>query len=131
MLTTPPTFGTSCGVLDLNSSSPWSGREKSNRRRNGRELNRLPPWSNANLRLHDSDFSFSIPWSDPASQHHGRRNSTESFQNFPNSQPISSGHDVIHTPASIFCLEFIITMVIVIFFAHERKLHQLTTHLNS
>ena len=53
------------------------------------------------------------------------------FQNLPNSQPISSGHEVIHTPARISCLGFIMTMVIVISFACERKLHQLTTHLNS
>ena len=31
----------------------------------------------------------------------------------------------------IFCLGFIMTMVIVISFVHKRKLHQLTTHLNS
>ena len=31
----------------------------------------------------------------------------------------------------IFCLRFIMTMVIVTSFVHKRKLHQLTTHLNS
>ena len=31
---------------------------------------------------------------------------------------------------TISYLGFIMTMVIVIFFAHERKLHQLTTYLN-
>ena len=45
------------------------------------------------------------------------------FQNLPNSQPISSGHDVIHTPALISCLGFIMTMVIIISFARECKLH--------
>ena len=44
---------------------------------------------------------------------------------------ISSGHDVIHTPASFPVKGFIMTMVIVISFAHERKQHQLTMHLSS
>ena len=53
------------------------------------------------------------------------------FQNLPNSQPISSGHDVINTPVPFSVWGFIMTMVIVISFVHERKLHQLTTHLTS
>ena len=43
------------------------------------------------------------------------------FQNLPNLRTIASGHDVIHTPFSIFYLGFI--MSIVISFARERKLY--------
>ena len=43
------------------------------------------------------------------------------FQNLPNSQPISSRHDVIHNPVTFPIWGLL----------HEHKLHQLTTHLNS
>ena len=43
------------------------------------------------------------------------------FSKSSNSQPISSGHDVIHTPASFPVWRFITTMVIVISFECERK----------
>ena len=119
MLTPPPTFGTSRGVLDLNSSSqnliaaatvensplwkrtlffalivetqlssctvqsqpstPWSN------------FNFSTPWSDPNLSTPWSDLNFSTPWLDL---------NWTFFQNLPNSQPISSGHDVSHTPAS-------------------------------
>ena len=53
------------------------------------------------------------------------------FRNLPNSQPSLLGMTSFtllpHFPSG----GFIITIVIVISFAHERKLHQLTTHLNS
>ena len=42
-----------------------------------------------------------------------------SFPKSPNSQPIASGHDVIHTPV-ISYQGFIMTIVIVISSAHER-----------
>ena len=100
MLITPTTFGTSRGLI---SNSQLHGRT-------------------------------------PTSQHHGRtqllhtmfgpqlhniilRTQLNLFQKLPNSQPISSGHDVIHTPASFPVWGFIMTMVIVISFARERKLH--------
>ena len=47
--------------------------------------------------------------------------STAVFLKSSNSQPISFGHDVIHTPASFPVWGIIMTMVIVIYFAHERK----------
>ena len=53
------------------------------------------------------------------------------FQNPQILMTISSGHDVIHTPASFPVWRFIMTMVIVISFVRERKLHQLTMPLNS
>ena len=53
------------------------------------------------------------------------------FQNPQILRIISSGHDVIHTPAPFPVWGFIMTMVIVISFARKRKLHQLTIHLGS
>ena len=47
--------------------------------------------------------------------------STDSFQNPQILKTISSGHDIIHTPASFPVWGFIMTMVIVISFARERK----------
>ena len=99
MLTTPPTFGTSSGVLDLNSSLPV-------------EIRKIQPYA--------STVETST------SQHHGR-NSTEPFSK--SSKFSARLFWAWRHPHS--CLGFIITMVIVISFAHERKLHQLTTHLNS
>ena len=43
------------------------------------------------------------------------------FQNPQIIRTIYSGHDVIHTPAPFTVWEVIMTMVIVISFAHERK----------
>ena len=43
------------------------------------------------------------------------------FQNPQILGTISSGHDVIHTPAPLTVWGFIMTMVIVISFARERK----------
>ena len=52
-----------------------------------------------------------------------------SFSKSPNSQPIASGHDVIHTPVSFpFCFFFIMTFVIIISSAHERELYSLGVH---
>ena len=47
--------------------------------------------------------------------------STDTFQTPQILRTISSGHDVIHTPASFPVWGFIMTMVIVISFACERK----------
>ena len=47
--------------------------------------------------------------------------STDSFQNPQTLRTISFGHDVIHTPAPFSVWGFIMTMVIVIPFARERK----------
>ena len=53
------------------------------------------------------------------------------FQNQQILRTISYGHDVIHTPDPFPVWGFIMTMVIVISFALERKLHQLTIYLNT
>ena len=53
-----------------------------------------------------------------------------SFHILQFSGQLSSRHDVIHTPAPFPVWGFIMTMVIVISFAHERKLHQMTMHLD-
>ena len=68
--------------------------EKLNRRPNRGKLNSLPPWFNLNCLF---------------------------FQNPQILRTISSGHDVIYTPAPFPVWGFIMTMVIVISFAHERK----------
>ena len=47
--------------------------------------------------------------------------STNSFQNPQILRTISSGHDVIHTPAPFPAWGFIMTMVIVISFVHKHK----------
>ena len=52
------------------------------------------------------------------------------FQNPQILRTISSGHDIIHTPAPFSVWGVIMTMVIIISFARKRKLHQLTVHLN-
>ena len=134
MLTPPATFGTSRNFRHITIHLRWSGPEKLNHRRNGRKLNsrvensilcpngrksivyphgpisnlQLPQLLNImvgaqlNLFSKSSKFSAHLFW---AWRH-------------PHSCPI-------------FCMVFIMTMVIVLSFAHERKLHQLTTHLNS
>ena len=53
------------------------------------------------------------------------------FQNPQILRILSSEHDIIHTPAPFPVWGFIMTTVIVISFARERKLHQLTMHLGS
>ena len=53
-----------------------------------------------------------------------------SFQNPQILRTISSGHDVIPTPAPFLVWRFIMTIVIAIAFACECKLHQMTMHLN-
>ena len=57
--------------------------------------------------------------------------STDSFQNHQILRTNSSEYDVIHTPPPFPFWVFIITMVIVISFARERKLHPMAMHLNS
>ena len=75
----------------------------------------------------------------PTSQHHGRiptsqyhgRTSTKSFSKSSKfSAHLFRAWRHPHS-SRISCRGFIMTVVIVISFAHERKLHQLTTHLNS
>ena len=101
MLTTPPTFGTSRGVLDLNSSS-LVGTCKT--QLYGRELHSLPQWqklnslpscsnpksSNArsdfNLSTSWSALNFSTPWSDPNFSASWSELNSIFFQNLPNSQ---------------------------------------------
>ena len=56
------------------------------------------------------------------------------LRRFQNSQilwTISSEHDIIYTQAPFLVWAFLMTLVIVISFAREHKLHQLTMHLNS
>ena len=71
-----------------------SGPEKLNPRRNGRKLNSLPSWSNLNCLF---------------------------FKNPQILRTISSGYEVIHIPAPFPVWGFIMSMVIVISFAHECK----------
>ena len=47
------------------------------------------------------------------------------FKNHQKSQPLASGHDVIHTPVYFLSGFFIMTFVIVISSAHERKLYSM------
>ena len=107
MLTSPPTFGTSRGVLDLNSSSLVRTR------RNGRKLNCLPPWSNVNLQIHGRTS---------ASGHHGRNSTDVIFKILKFSAHLFWTRSHSHS-SLISCLGFIMAMVIVISFAHERKLY--------
>ena len=53
------------------------------------------------------------------------------FQNLQILRTISSGHDVMHTPASFPVWGFIMTIMVVISFVRKRKLHQVTIHLGS
>ena len=52
------------------------------------------------------------------------------FSKSPNSQPIDSRHDVIHTPVHFLSGVFIMTFVIVIYSAHERELYSMCVHLH-
>ena len=53
------------------------------------------------------------------------------LENSQTLRALSSGHDVIHTPASLPVWEFIMTMVIIVSFLSESvKLHPMTMHLN-
>ena len=82
----------------------WSRPEKLNRRRNGRKLNSMPQWQKLN---------FLPQWSN--------LNSFFFFQNPQILRTISSGYDVIHTPAPFPVGGFIMTMVIVTSFVSENK----------
>ena len=96
MLTPPPTFGTSHGILDLNSSLLVEIRK---------------------TQLFDSMAE------SPTTRLNGPI-STPNWLFCQNPQilrTISSGHDFIHTPASFPVWGFIMTMVIVISFAWDRK----------
>ena len=113
--------------LDPNFSTPWLDPNLSTQWSNP---NFPTPWSDPNFSTPWSDLNFSTPYSDL---------NWIFFKTFQILSPsllgmmsstLSSGHDVIHTPALISSLGFIMTMMIVISFARERKLHQLTTHLN-
>ena len=73
---------------------------------NGREHNCQPPWSNLNSQL-------------------------TLFQNPQILRTISSGHDIIHTPVQFPVWGLLWQWWLVISFAFERKLHQLTIHLRS
>ena len=48
------------------------------------------------------------------------------FQKSPNSQPLASEQDVIHTPVLFLSGVFIMTFVIVISSAHERELYSIS-----
>ena len=122
MLTSTPTFGTSPGVLDLNSSLLVGTCH------NGRKLNSMV--GNSIVCLHGPT---------PTSQHHGQtltslhhgRNSTKSFSKA--SYPFWAWR---HPYSShISSLGFIMTMVIVISFARVCKLYPMlctwTLNLNS
>ena len=136
MLTSPPTFGTSRSVLDLNLSS-LIGTCKLNHRRNSRKLNSMeensilcPNGRRSIVCLHGPISNSQLHGRTSTSQHH-RPTSTESFSK--SSKFSAHLFWVWRHPYSslISCLGFIMTMVIVISFVRERKLHQLTTHPNS
>ena len=80
-----------------------SGPEKLTRRCNGRKLNCMPQWQKLNSLPPWSNLNWLF------------------FQNPHILRTISSGDDVIHTPAPFPVWGFIMTIVIVIFFARERK----------
>ena len=52
------------------------------------------------------------------------------FSKSPNSQPIASGNDAIHTPVQFPIGVFIMTFVIVISSAHERELYSMCVHMH-
>ena len=123
-----------------------SGPEKLNRNRNVRKLNSVaknsilcPNVRNSVVYQHGPISNPQLHGRIPTSQHYDRtstsqhpgRNSTESFfKIFQILSPSLLG--MTSSPLQPhFCLGFIMTMVIVISFVHERKLHQLTIHLNS
>ena len=141
MLTTPQTFGTSHGVY-ISIHLRWSGPEKLNRNRNGRKLNSMaensilcPNGRNSIVWLHGTISNPQMYGRTPTSQHHVRtstsqhhgRTSTESFSKSSK----FSAHLFFAWRHRYPSLGFIMTMVIVITFACERKPHQFTTHLNS
>ena len=132
MLTPPPTFGTSRGVLDLNSSSPL---QRLKTQLYSRELHSLPQWQELNCLPAWSNLNFNcLPqWqrTQVSAYMVQCQLSTESFSKsskfsarlfwtwrYPHSSLIS-------------CLEFIMPIVIVISFARERKLYPMAMHLNS
>ena len=87
---TPPTFGTSRGVLDLNSFSASKDPKNSTVCLIGRKLNSMAENSilcsngrNSIVCLHGPIKNPQLTW----------------FLKSSNSEPISSEHDVIHTPA--------------------------------
>ena len=53
-----------------------------------------------------------------------------SFSKSPNSHPITSGHDAIHTPAHFLFGVLIMTFVIVISSVNERELYSACAHLH-
>ena len=52
------------------------------------------------------------------------------FSKSPNSQPIASGDDAVHTPAYFLSGVLIMTFMIVISSARERELYSMCVHLN-
>ena len=130
ILTTPPTFGTSRGVLDLNSSSLVGTR-------NGRKLNSMAensilcPNGRSSIVCQHGPISISPLHGQTSTSQHQGRTPTKSFSKFSKfSAHLFWAWHHLHS-SLISCLGFIMTMVIIISFAHERKLHQLGTHLNS
>ena len=57
------------------------------------------PMADSFICLHGPISNLPLHGKTPTSQHHSRT-SSGSFSKFSNSQPISSGYDIIHTPAS-------------------------------
>ena len=96
MLTPHRTFGTSRGVYDLNLSLPEELRK---------------------TQLLDSMGESPTTWL------YGPTSTSQQtlFQTPQILKTISSGHDVIYTPAPFLVLGFIMTMVIVLSFVSERK----------
>ena len=134
MLISPPTFSTFRGVLDLNSSSLVGHLQNLTAAatvENSTLWQRTPfsaPMAGAQLFacMLQSQFLNTVVGPQLLNIMIGPQ-----LNLFSNSQPISSGHDVIHTPSPFSVWGLIRTIVIVISFARKCKLHQLTTHLNS
>ena len=148
MLTTPPMFGTSRGPISISQHHGWTqflstmvGTQLSSSmvQPQNPNCNCLPPWQRTQLSTYIvqcqlstawSGFNFSAPWSDPYFSTPWSE-LTESFSKSSkfSAHPLRAWRQPHSGP--IFCLGFIMKMVIVVSFTQERKLHQLTTHLNS
>ena len=120
IITTPTTFGTSRGVLDLHlhhSGTPTSYHHC--------RTQLLTIMVGPQLQL------FAIKADNPTLCPHGPKITPQLtlFQNFQILMTIASAHDVIHSPV-ISYLGFIMTIMIVISFARKRKLYPMYVHLN-
>ena len=125
MLTSPPKFGTSRGAISI---SQHHGRTQRLNCLLGLQL--LNTTIGLQLLNTMVGTQFLNTMVGPQLLHTLVRTQLNLFQTLSNSQPISSGHDVLHTPAS-FPVWDLSWQWWSSYPVRERKLHQLTTHLNS